>query len=40
MFDLGIVAKHVQVALEHEGKTVTGIEVRGKGRDCVVEVLY
>jgi len=40
LFDLGIVAKHVQVALAHEGKTVTGIEVRGKGRDCRIEIEY
>jgi hypothetical protein len=40
LFDLGIVTKHVEVALEHEGKTVTAINVAGKGKDSFVEVRY
>jgi len=40
LFDLGIVTKHVEVALEHEGKTVTAINAVGKGKDSSVEVSY
>ncbi|MDR1598313.1 MAG: hypothetical protein LBS11_00265 [Oscillospiraceae bacterium] len=40
LYDLGIALKHVEVALEHEGKRVTGISVSGKGRESVVEVGY
>jgi nitroreductase len=40
LFDLGIITKHVEVALEHEGKTVTAIEVSGSGKNSAVEVQY
>jgi hypothetical protein len=40
LFDLGIITKHVAVALEHEGKTVTAIEVSGSGKNSVAEVRY
>jgi hypothetical protein len=38
LFDLGIITKHVEIALTHEGKTVTSIEVTGKGKSSAVEV--
>jgi nitroreductase len=40
LFDLGIVTKHVEVALEHEGKTVAAIEIRDNGKNSAVQVLY
>ena len=40
LFDLGIVTKHAEIALEHEGKTVTAIEVTGKGKDSMVEIKH
>ncbi|MDR2044405.1 MAG: hypothetical protein LBQ15_08580 [Clostridium sp.] len=40
LFDLGIVTKHVEVALVHGGRTVTAMEVHGKGRDSSVEIRY
>jgi hypothetical protein len=40
LFDLGIVTKHVEVALEHEGKTVAAIEIRDNGKDSAAEVFY
>ncbi|GHU88179.1 nitroreductase [Clostridia bacterium] len=40
LFDLGIITKHVEVALEHEGKTITAIEIHGNGKDSSVEVRY
>ncbi|MDR2655475.1 MAG: hypothetical protein LBC56_05290 [Oscillospiraceae bacterium] len=40
LFDLGIVTKHVEVALEHENKTITSIEVTGAGKDSFVDIRY
>ena len=40
MFDLGIVLKHVEVAIEHEGKSVTAFDFSSKGKNFVVEVRY
>ncbi|MDR1532087.1 MAG: nitroreductase [Clostridiales bacterium] len=40
LIDLGIVLKHVVIALEHEGKTVTAIDAAGAGKDSAIEVSY
>lgn len=40
LYDLGIVTKHVEVALEQEGNMVTAINAVGKGKDSSVEVSY
>jgi hypothetical protein len=40
LFDLGIVTKHVEVALAHEGKSITAVDVRGNGKNSAVEVSY
>jgi hypothetical protein len=40
LFDLGIVTRHAAVALEHEGKTITAIEVTGKGKNSWTEIRY
>ncbi|MDR1669454.1 MAG: hypothetical protein LBR76_05805 [Oscillospiraceae bacterium] len=38
LFDLGIALKHVELALEHEGKTVAGFSVTGSGKDTAVAI--
>jgi hypothetical protein len=40
LFDLGIVTRHVEVALEHEGRVVTGHAFDGGGKHMAVEVGY
>jgi hypothetical protein len=40
LIDLGIVTRHVAVALEHEGKTIETIAVEGRGKDSAVRVQY
>jgi hypothetical protein len=40
LFDLGIVTKHTAVALEHEGKTISAIEVTGQGKRSRTEIRY
>ena len=40
LFDLGIVTKHVEVALEHEGKTIKALKAVGKGKNSFTEVCY
>ena len=40
LFDLGIVTKHLEVALVHENKKVTAVDVTGKGKDSFVEIGY
>ena len=40
LFDLGIALRHVEVALEHDGKTLTAFEFKSKGKDISVEVDY
>jgi hypothetical protein len=36
LFDLGIVTKHVAVALEHEGRTIAATELAGSGKNLAV----
>jgi hypothetical protein len=38
--DLGIVLKHIELALEHEGKTVHAIEPVGSGKAFAVRLAY
>jgi nitroreductase len=38
--DVGIITRHVQVALEHEGNIVTAITPNTKGKDFTVTVTY
>ncbi|GHU77976.1 nitroreductase [Clostridia bacterium] len=38
--DLGIILKYVELALEHEGKTVRSITPKGNDKDFSVEVMY
>ncbi|MDR2615600.1 MAG: hypothetical protein LBC28_03370, partial [Oscillospiraceae bacterium] len=38
LYDLGIVLKHIEVALEHEGKTVKSFDFGGKAKDFTIEV--
>ncbi|MDR0813468.1 MAG: hypothetical protein LBO63_05635 [Oscillospiraceae bacterium] len=38
--DIGIILKHVELVLEHEDKTVTGITPKGSGKSFAVEVAY
>jgi hypothetical protein len=38
--DLGIVTRHVEVALLHEGKEITSITPRGAGKEFQIEVFY
>ena len=38
--DIGIILKCTELALEHEGKTVTGFSPIGSGRDFAVTVAY
>ena len=40
LFGLGIVTKHIELALLHEGKTVTAIRTSGEGKHSIVEVHY
>ena len=40
LFDLGIVLKHVELALEHEGKTVESFAFQGKGSAMMISVCY
>jgi len=40
LYDIGIITKHVEVALEHEGKTVTAIEAVCSKKDIAMEVRY
>jgi hypothetical protein len=40
LFDLGIALKHVELALEREGKAVTAFTVRGSGKDFAVEAAF
>ncbi|MDR1358194.1 MAG: hypothetical protein LBJ48_02395 [Coriobacteriales bacterium] len=40
LFDIGIVLKHVELALMHEGKTVTGLSIKGTGKNVAVAVSY
>ena len=40
LYDLGIVTKHAQLALEHEGKTITSITFSGEGKKSLVTVNY
>ncbi|MDR0380746.1 MAG: hypothetical protein LBH86_01940 [Oscillospiraceae bacterium] len=40
LFDIGIITKHVEVALEHEGKTIAAIEVAGNRKDVSTVVAY
>ncbi|GHU71168.1 nitroreductase [Clostridia bacterium] len=38
--DLGIILKYVELAFEHEGKTVRSITPKGNDKDFSVEVMY
>jgi nitroreductase len=38
--DLGIVTRHVEVALLHEGKKITSITPRGTGKEFQIEIVY
>lgn len=38
--EIGIILKHVELALEHEGKSVSGITPSGKGKNFAVIVTY
>jgi hypothetical protein len=38
--DLGIVTRHVEVALLNEGKEISSITPRGSGKEFAVEILY
>lgn len=38
--DLGICAKHIELALEHEGKVVTAVKPIGEGKGFMAEVSY
>jgi nitroreductase len=40
LYDIGIALKHVELALEHEGKTVTAFSFNGGGKDFSVKVQY
>ncbi|MDR2610312.1 MAG: hypothetical protein LBC58_02525 [Clostridiales Family XIII bacterium] len=40
MFDLGIVLKHVELAIKHEGKTIKSITPTKEGGALAVEVAY
>ncbi|MDR2046737.1 MAG: hypothetical protein LBP79_02365 [Clostridiales bacterium] len=40
LYDLGIITKHVEIALEHEGFTVTDVKLAGSGKELTVEVDY
>ena len=40
LFDLGIVLKHVELALEHEGKTIASFAFMGKGSAAMINVSY
>jgi hypothetical protein len=40
LYDIGIALKHVELALEHEGKTVTAFSFNGSGKDFSVKVQY
>jgi hypothetical protein len=40
LYDLGIALKHVEVALEHEGKAVTSFTTRGSGKTFAAEVAF
>ncbi|MDR0820901.1 MAG: hypothetical protein LBN40_00340 [Oscillospiraceae bacterium] len=39
-FDIGIITKYVELALEHEGKTVTAVTPVGTGKNFRLEVVY
>jgi nitroreductase len=38
--DLGIMVKHVELALQHEGKTVTALTEQDRGKTFAIEVSY
>jgi hypothetical protein len=38
--DVGIVTRHVEVALAHEGKTIVSVAPTTIGKDLAVEVTY
>jgi hypothetical protein len=38
--DIGIILKYVELALQNEGKTVTGFTPNGKGKSFAVTVTY
>jgi hypothetical protein len=38
--DLGIILKHVELALEHEGKKVQSIVPSARGKDFSIDVVY
>ena len=38
--DIGIAARHTVIALENEGKTVSGIHVNEAGKDFELEIMY
>jgi nitroreductase len=38
--DLGICLKHIELALEHEGKSITSIQLKGNGKDFFIDVMY
>ena len=38
--DLWICLKHIELALEHEGKIVTSIQSQGRGKGFFVEVMH
>jgi hypothetical protein len=40
LFDVGNITKHIEVALEHEGKAVTAIDVSGNGKSTVITIKY
>jgi len=40
LFDLGIITKHVELALEYEGKTVKEIDINENGKDSFIFINY
>jgi hypothetical protein len=40
LYDLGIALKHIELAMEHEGKTVTDFAFSGSGKSLAVEVRH
>ncbi|MCL2277281.1 MAG: hypothetical protein FWC21_05225 [Treponema sp.] len=40
LYDLGIIAKHAEIALEHEGKVIKAIDISGGGKNCTITVSF
>jgi hypothetical protein len=40
LFDIGIALKHIELALAHEGKVVSGFTIKGRGKGMSVTVDY